>query len=186
MSNVLALQLRSRVAHPVIVDAMMILFGSLFIALTAQITVPFFPVPFTGQTLSILLIGASFGSKRGALTVIAYLLEGSMGLPFFAGGAVGFVHLIGPTGGYLLGFILSAYVMGLLSEKGFDQKFKTAIPLFLIGQICIYTLGLTWLSHFVGFENVFKVGFFPFVLGEIIKTTLAVILLPVAWKFIQK
>ncbi len=108
-------------------DAALILGASLLIALSARIAVPvpFSPAPITGQTLAVLLVGALLGSRRGALSVLAYLAEGAMGLPVFAGGGAGILWLLGPTGGYLFGFIAAAFVTGWLAERGWDRRFVT-------------------------------------------------------------
>lgn len=170
--------LRSQVLR----ETLLIVGGSLFIALCTQISLPLYPVPVTAQTLAILLIGASYGATRGTLTVLTYLLEGVLGLPVFSGLGFGIAKILGPTGGYLLGFVLAAWVMGRLSERGWGQKIKLALPLFLLGEICIFTLGLLWLSRFIGTSQALTLGFYPFILGDLIKIILATLLLPLAWK----
>jgi biotin transport system substrate-specific component len=126
-------------------DLSLILLGSLFVALFAQIEIPTLPVPITGQTFAVLLVGALLGSKRGAAAIIVYIAEGAAGLPFFAGGASGIAILTGATAGYLVGFIVAAYVIGLLAERGMERSVRTSIIPFLIGTLIIYFFGATWL-----------------------------------------
>ncbi|MFN4183064.1 MAG: biotin transporter BioY, partial [bacterium] len=116
-------------------DVLLILSGSVFIGLMAQISfvLPFTPVPITGQTFAVLSVGALLGSRRGVLTVAVYLMEGILGLPFFAGGSSGLARLLGPTGGYLIGFLPCAWVTGYLCERGWDRKVRTAVLAMLAG-----------------------------------------------------
>jgi biotin transporter BioY len=168
-------------------DAIMVIGGSLFIALCAQFTLHVGPVPITGQTLGVLLTGMLLGSRRGSLSVLAYLAEGVAGLPVFApGGPLGLARLVGPTGGYLIGFVAAAYVTGLLAERGWDRKATTAPAAMLIGNVVIYAFGLPWLALFTGVENVLWLGLYPFVIGDILKATLAAASLPIGWKLLKK
>lgn len=165
-------------------DIASIFCGSLFVALAAQVAIPlpFSPVPITGQTLAVLLIGALLGSRRGASCVLAYLAEGSLGLPVFAGGAAGLARLFGPTGGYLLGFVVAAYVTGLLAERGWDRRAGTALLAMLLGNGVIYAFGLPWLAVFVGMGRALPLGLYPFVAGDLVKLALAALLLPSGWR----
>lgn len=169
-------------------DITLVAGGSLFIALLSQISfhLPFTPVPITGQTLGVLLTGALLGRNRGALAVLAYLSEGIAGLPVFAGGAAGLPHVLGPTGGYLLGFIGGAYITGLMAEKGWDRKIGTTILAMTFGSFIIFAVGLPCLAVYSGFDRVLAVGLFPFIPGDIIKIALAAVLLPSGWKLIGK
>ena len=123
--------------------------GTLFIAAMAQLSLPLpgSPVPFTGQTLAVLLIGTAYGSQLGALTIFTYLSAGLIGLPFYTHGGHGFSHLSGATGGYLVGMLIAAYVSGLLAERKWDQTLLRAIPAMLISNIAIFGLGLIWLHQ---------------------------------------
>ncbi len=170
----------------ILTDAALIVLGSLLVAALAQVRIllPFTPVPITGQTFAVLLIGAVLGSKRGAAAIGLYLAEGALGLPFFAGG-VGWAALAGPTGGYLLGFIAAAFAVGLLTERGLDRRLTTALPAFLLGAVVIYTFGVLGLARFVGLQNAFTAGVAPFIVGDALKVVLAGSLLPAAWKFVQ-
>jgi len=165
----------------------LVIAGSLLLALLAPLAIPlpFTPVPITGQTFGVLLIGALLGSRRGALSMVVYLVEGSVGLPFFTGGTSGWHTLLGPTGGYLLGFIPAAFAAGWLAERGWDRRFATAIVAMLAGEVVIYLAGLPWLAVFVGQGNALQLGLLPFIPGDIIKLLLAAAALPAAWKLVD-
>jgi biotin transport system substrate-specific component len=152
-----------------------ILAASLFIGLCAQIRIPLFftPVPLTGQNFAVMLVGALLGSKKGALATLFYLLEGSLGLPVWAGGEAGFLHLTGFTGGYRLAYPLQAFLAGLIFEKKLGA-IKTFICLALTGSLQL-GLGTLWLSLFVGIKNMLSLGFYPFLPGEIIKALFVVL-----------
>ena len=167
-------------------DVVLVLVGSWLVALLAQVQVPMWPVPVTGQTLGVLLVGALLGSRLGATSMIAYIMQGAMGLPFFAGGTGGPAVLVGPTAGYLAGFVVAAFVVGWLAERGWDRHMGKAVLAMLIGNVIIYVLGLAWLGRFTGFETVFSVGMIPFIPGDIIKTIIAAGLLPLGWKLLGR
>src|SRR5882762_10549159 len=118
---------------------------SLLTALAAQVVIPTGGVPITGQTFAVLLTGALLGSRLGALAMIAYLIEGASGLPFFAGGHFGLAHLVGPTGGYLISFPAAAYVTGAFSEHGWDRRFLSAAAAMAIGSAVVLFCGWSWL-----------------------------------------
>jgi biotin transport system substrate-specific component len=164
----------------------LVLGGSLLIALAAQIQIvlPFSPVPVTGQTFAVLLLGALYGSRRGPATVATYITLGILGLPVFAGATAGMARLLGPTAGYLIGFIVAAFVVGLLSERGWDRKPWTTAASMIIGNVVIYIVGITWLSRFVGWEAVLSLGVLPFLAGDALKIALATVLLPTGWRLI--
>ncbi len=166
----------------------LVLAGSLVVALSAQLQyrLPFTPVPITGQTLGVLLVGAALGSRRGALALLAYLSEGAAGLPVFAGGGFGLAWLVGPTAGYLWGLPLAAWVVGRLAERGWDRGPAKAAAGMVIGNLSIYLVGLPWLAAFVGVERVLFAGLLPFVPGDLIKVALAAAALPTAWALIGR
>jgi biotin transport system substrate-specific component len=169
-----------------IYDAVLALTGSLIIALASQLAVylPFSPVPVTGQTLAVLMLGAVLGSRRGLISVLAYLAEGAMGLPVFAGGAAGIARILGPTGGYLLGFALAAFVTGWLAERGWDRQIIFTLLAMILGNIVIYVVGLGWLSIYVGMKNAVPMGLYPFIAGDLLKIALATLALPSSWKLL--
>ena len=169
-------------------DLVLILLGALFIAALAQVEIPlpFTPVPITGQTFGVLLVGAALGSKRGALSLASYLAMGIVGLPFFAGGAHGLSIVVGATGGYLIGFVIAAYAIGLLAEHGLERSLRTSILPFLIGTVIIYVCGVTWLTIVLGsFGKAVAAGLIPFLIGDGIKLIAAALVLPAAWKGVE-
>src|SRR5437667_1094408 len=141
---------------------------SLLTALSAQIVIPIGPVPITGQTFAVLLTGALLGSRLGAMAMIAYLIEGASGLPFFAGGMAGLAHLLGPTGGYLIAFPAAAFITGAFAEHGWDRRFFTAAAAMAIGSVLIILCGWVWFS-FLTHTNPFtalRLVVFPFIPGD--------------------
>jgi len=168
-------------------DAALILGGSLLVGLSAQIAIPlpFSPVPVTGQTFAVIFLGALLGARRGCLCILAYIAEGAAGLPVFALGQAGPAVLLGPRGGYIVGFVAAAYVTGLLAENGWDRRIITTIAAMICGNIAIYTFGLLWLCCLFGINKaVLAVGLYPFIVGDLLKTMLAAILLPTGWKLL--
>ncbi len=167
-------------------DWALVLAASLFIGLMAQVSVPlpFTPVPITGQTFAVLLVGAALGARRGSLAVLTYLVEGLAGMPVFAGGTGGLAHLLGPTGGYLLGFVAAAWAVGRLAERGLDRRLRSAWLAFLAGEIVLYACGLPWLAVFVGPSKALSLGLFPFLPGDLVKVILAAFALPSLWAVI--
>ncbi|MEW6094105.1 MAG: biotin transporter BioY [Chloroflexota bacterium] len=167
-------------------DVLLVVGGSLLVALMAQVKIPlpFTPVPLTGQTFAVLLVGAALGSRRGAASLLFYLVQGMVGLPVFAGGASGLAYLAGPTGGYLVGFACAAFVVGWMAETGQDKRFRTALLVFLAGEAVIYLFGVPWLGIYIGFEKALTAGFLPFLIGDAIKLIAAALAQPAAWKLI--
>jgi biotin transport system substrate-specific component len=160
----------------------------LLLAALAQISfpLPFTPVPLTGQTFGVLLVGAALGSRRSLASMLLYILEGGLGLPFFAGGASGWHILAGATAGYLVGFIVAAYVIGLLAERGLERTVHTSFVPFLIGTLIIYLFGVAWLAVMVGsLSKAVVAGLLPFLIGDVIKLVLAAIALPAAWRLVR-
>ena len=174
---------RSSSASQWTLDVALVLTGSLVVAASAQLryVLPFTPVPVTGQTLAVLLLGAALGSRRGALTMAAYLAEGAMGLPVFQGGGSGLPWLLGPTAGYLWSLPLAAWTAGRLAERGWDRGPVTAALSMLAGNATIYLVGLPWLAFFVGPDQVLVAGFLPFIPGDLVKVALAAAVLPTVW-----
>jgi biotin transport system substrate-specific component len=168
-------------------DLLLVVTGCLFVAGMAQvrISLPFTPVPITGQTFAILLVGASLGSRRGAASLALYILLGSLGLPFFAGGASGLSALLGPTGGYLVGFVVAAFLVGLMAARGLDRNVPGALLAFLAGEIVIYLFGVAWLSVYLGIWPAIVAGFLPFLVGDAIKLVAAGLALPAAWALVK-
>jgi biotin transport system substrate-specific component len=155
-----------------IYDAALVAGFSLVIALCAQVAIPlpFTPVPVTLQTLAVLMAGCLLGSRRGALAVIAYLGEGFAGLPVFSGGTAGISHLLGPTGGYLLGFVAAAFIAGLLAERGAALSRLGTLVMLIVGNVVLYVPGVVWLGVYTGMDRAVSLGFLPFVVGDLLKT----------------
>ena len=171
-------------------DVLLILGFSLLTALSAQISfhLPFTPVPVTLQTLAVLLSGATLGSRRGALAMLAYLAEGALGLHFFSGGDFGLAPLVGYTAGYLWAFPIAAFVTGLLCERHLERRFLTSILAMLPGTLIIYLIGVSWLSYFFHWDLLkgFYAGMLPFIPGDIFKLIVAAALLPTAWALLKR
>lgn len=165
-------------------DLLCVLGGSLFLALLSQLSVYlwFSLVPITLQTFGVMLIGGLLGSKKGALSILAYVFEGAIGLPVFAGGLAGFPLLFGPTGGYLLGFVFAAFGMGYLLEKGWKESYKLTLVAFGLGSLLILAIGALWLSAFVGIHSALIMGVYPFLVGSALKSIAAAAIIPSGWK----
>lgn len=190
MSSVRALTLAD-VALPragFLLNAMLVVGASLVTALAAQVAfpVPWSPVPVTGQTFAVLLSGAVLGARRAFLAQALYIAEGACGLPVFAGGAAGFVKLLGPTGGYLMAFPFAAFVTGFLAERGWDRRFLTMVAAMLLGSVVIFAAGLAMLSRFLPTSQLLSAGLLPFIPGDIIKSSLAALAFPAAWRAVHR
>jgi len=169
----------------VLAQLVLVLAGSALLAISAQIKIPLYPVPVTGQTLVVLMIGMAYGSRLGAATLLAYLVEGGMGLPVFAGGGAGWATLAGPTGGYLIGFLVAAFLLGLLAERGMGRGPVSTALAMIVGTALIYVFGVTHLSGFIGFEKAVAAGLLPFLYGDALKLIVAAGLMPLAWRGVR-
>jgi len=165
-------------------SAALVVGGALITALCSQIEIPLQPVPITGQTFAVLIVGALLGSRRGVASMLTYVLMGAVGLPVFAGGAAGLSRLAGPTGGYLAGFVVAAAVVGFLSRRGWDRRLGTTALAMALGTLVIYIFGTAWLSRFVGWGQVLVTGVIPFLVGDALKLALAALSLPWAWRLV--
>lgn len=178
---------RSR-AGALAVDALLVVGGSLFIAILAQVSIklPFTPVPITGQTLGVLLVGTAYGWARGGLTVALYLAEIAAGLPFAAEGKSGpeVLGLATASGGYLWGFLLAGLLCGWLANRGWDRDVRSSLGVMLLGSLVIYAVGVPWLASSIGVPTAeaLELGVYPFVLGDVLKLLIAAGLLPAAWR----
>lgn len=153
--------------------ALQVIFASLLLALSAQISIPlpFTPIPFTMQTLAVLLIGVTLKGEKGTLAILLYLLQGCLGAPVFAGGGAGFTRLFGPTGGYLMAYPLEVFFIGICLKGEKQSALKTFFVLISASYLQL-ALGSFWLSQFVGIKICFAKGFFPFLMGDIVKASL--------------
>jgi biotin transport system substrate-specific component len=189
MQQVLAEKLLSRsgAKQSAIADLALIILGSLVVAAAAQISIPLQPVPITGQTFAVLLVGMVLGARRGAMALALYFAEGVAGLPVFAEAKFGLATVMGPTGGYLIGFIPAAYLVGWLAERGFDRNLFSTLAAMVAGNVVIYVFGIVWLMQFVSpLANTLAAGMYPFLLGDAIKAVLAALLMPIAWKLVNR
>jgi biotin transport system substrate-specific component len=173
-----------------VTDAVLVLAGTGFVALAAQVSIglPFTPVPITGQTFAVVLVGASLGALLGLASLGLYLFVGALGAPVYADGNHGWDVLTGPTGGYIVGFVLAAVLTGLLAQRRWDRRFSSAVAAMLSGNVVIYLVGLPWLAEKLdtGLEKTFELGLYPFVVGDLLKLYLAGALLPGAWRLVER
>ncbi|MDJ0949579.1 MAG: biotin transporter BioY [Alphaproteobacteria bacterium] len=175
--------------------AILAIVGSGLIAISAKIQVPFWPVPMTMQTFAVLVVGMTYGWKLGAATVLLYLAEGAVGLPVFAAGG-GIAYFAGPTTGYLVGFLVAATLVGWLGERGWDRSVLRTLAANTLGTICIFVLGVAWLSLFLANAKALAFdaalgaaianGLTPFIAGAAAKIALAAAVLPFAWKLVSR
>ena len=173
-----------------VLDLALVLAGTAFIYLMTQVVIPlepFSPVPITGQTLAVLVVGGALGALRGGSSVVLYLALGAAGFPrAFAEGNTGveFLYASSPTGGYLIGFFAAALLVGYLCEKGWDRSFRSSIGVMFLGEIVIFLVGVPWLANAIGVPagKAMELGLYPFVVGDVIKVLVAAGLLPVTWK----
>jgi len=164
--------------------AILALAGTALLTLSAKMQVWPGPVPITMQSFVILTIGMTYGWRLGGATLLLYLAEGAIGLPVFSKGG-GIAYFAGPTGGYLVGFVLAAIVTGGLAERGWDRRPATTALAMLAGNIAIYVPGLIWLAYLIGYEKAIKFGVMPFLAGDLVKLALAAAVIPLAWKAIR-
>ena len=161
---------------------------SLFIAAAAQFSIQIGAIPITGQSFAVLLTGALLGSRLGAAAVIAYLIEGAVGLPFFAGGAAGLVRFFGPTGGYPVAFPAAAFITGAFAEHGWDKRYPTAVASMMIGSLIIFLGGWAWYSILTNTPPfaAFQIAVLPYLPGDVIKVSLAAAVLPTGWALLKR
>ena len=169
-------------------SAGLVIVFSLFIAACAQFAIHIGPIPITGQTFAVLLTGMLLGSRLGAAAVIAYLIEGALGLPFFAGGGAGIVRFLGPTGGYLVAFPAAAFIAGAFAEHGWDKRYPTAVAAMAIGSLIIFLGGWAWYAILTNTPPLaaFQLAVAPFLLGDVIKIALGAAVLPTGWALLKK
>jgi biotin transport system substrate-specific component len=171
-------------------DAGLVALGVLFTALLAQVAVPVpgSPVPITGQTLAVVLTAASLGPLRGTAVQVVYILAALVGLPFYSDASGGYDVVFGATGGYVFGFIPAAYLIGLAAKHGADRNVWKSVPLFIAGQAVIFAVGVPWLAVSTGQSLTWALenGFYPFILGGIVKAAIAAIVLGGAWQIVRR
>ena len=181
------------IPRSVVTDMFLVVAGVLFTAAAAQLVIPIWPVPITGQTLAVLLVGSALGAVRGAVSLAMYALVGLLGLPVFApqddgSHLTGFAALAAPSFGYIVGFILSAALVGWIAERAGDRKVLGAALSFLGGTVATFAIGLPWLAITLGLslESTLQFGLYPFILGGLIKAAIAAVLIPGVWAIIAR
>jgi biotin transport system substrate-specific component len=171
-------------------DALLVLAGTGLVAGAAQISIklPFTPVPITGQTFAVLLVGASLGSIRGTASLLLYMLLGIAGAPIYAHHDSGWSVITSASGGYIVGFVIAAAVTGYLAERNWDRQLPSAIAAMLTGNVIIYLVGLPWLAVALNtnLEKTLEYGLYPFVPGDVFKLYLAAVVLPASWRFVER
>ncbi len=164
---------------------LLVVVGSLALAVSAKIKVPFYPVDMTMQTFVVMVLAMAYGWRLGMATVALYLAEGLIGLPVFTGTperGLGLAYMLGTTGGYLVGMLVAAGIVGWLAERGFDRNVGSTLVAMMIGTFVIFALGLAWLASLIGFDKAITFGLMPFLYSEALKIALAAVLMPLAWK----
>lgn len=166
-----------------VMDIVLVVAGAALVTILAQLVIPLQPVPITGQTLGVLLVGSTLGAVRGSLSMVLYAVLGLVGLPVFSDGSHGAGVVFGATGGYIVGFILSAALVGWLSEREWDRKILKALATFAAGSLAVFAVGLPWLSITLHLDvaQTLAAGFYPFLIGGLVKAVIAAGLLPLAW-----
>ncbi len=189
-SDAATLRLAALPGAGLLTDVALIGLGAALLAGSAQISIalPFTPVPITGQTFAVLLVGASLGTIRGASSALLYVLLGVAGAPVYAHGAAGFAVITGASGGYLVSYPFASALTGWLAERRWDRRFSSAVGAMLTGNVLIYLVGLPWLAVVLGtgLEKTLELGLYPFVPGDTFKLYLAAALLPAAWRVVGR
>ncbi len=171
------------------------LLGSALLTLSAKVHIPFWPVPMTMQTYAVAVLAMAYGMRLGVLTVALYVAEGVMGLPVFSGGG-GLAYAMGTTGGFLIGFMVAAAVLGWLAERGWDRSFVTSLTAMVIAEVIIFACGATWLAHVLAaakglaftqaFNLALTLGVAPFLYGDVLKVLLGALTLPAVWYAVKR
>ena len=176
-------------------EAALALIGTALLVISAKVSVPFYPVPMTLQTLAVMAIAAAYGMRLGTLTVVAYLAEGLVGLPVFSATmAAGPLYFLGPTGGFLVGFIVLALIVGYAADRGWDRSFARLFGAMIAADAIVFVLGFAWLALFaqagghtgIGFANAWRYGVTPFLLGDALKIALAAAFVPAVWGLVGR
>jgi biotin transport system substrate-specific component len=171
------------VARSLATDVVAVAAGAALVSIAAQITVPLYPVPITGQTLAVLLVGASLGALRGALSLVLYAVLGIVGLPVFADAGHGIAQVLSPSGGYIVGFIFAAALTGWLAQRAWDHRIVGGVVSFAAGTVVTFAFGLPWLAATLHLDlaQTLAAGLYPFLIGGAIKALLAAGIIRLAW-----
>ncbi len=175
--------------HSLLRNIVIVVVGSLLLTLSAKVTIPFYPVPQTMQTFVVIGLGLALGPRLGLAAVAFYLAQGALGLPVFAGTpekGIGWAYMMGPTGGYLLGFLVAAYLSGVLAERGWDRNVFSAFAVALLATAILFVPGVLWLGVLFGWDKpILEWGLYPFIVGGLAKSALAAAVFPAAWRFLK-
>ena len=176
-------RLGTRARHVVLIVA-----GALFVVLCARVVIPVSPVPFTGQTFGVLLVGGALGFRRGVAALLLYLAIGAIGLPVYAQDKSGIETIVGATGGYLIGFVVAAALVGRLAELGWDRRIGGALAMMAIGTAVIYAIGVPWLKVVAGltWTDAVAGGMTKFLIWDAAKLAVAAGIFPAAWWLIGR
>lgn len=171
------------VARNLAMDVVLVAAGAALVAVAAQISVPLWPVPITGQTLAVLIVGASLGALRGTLSMVLYAVLGIVGLPVFSDASHGFGVIAGPTGGYIVGFVFAAALTGWVAQHAWDHRILGAIASFAAGSLMTFVIGLPWLAVVLhlNLQQTLEGGLYPFMIGGVVKALLAAGFIRLAW-----
>lgn len=170
-------------------NVILALAGTALMTVSAKVQIPFWPVPLTLQTLVVLILGMAYGWKLGVATMLLYMVEGALGFPVFAGTpekGIGIAYMMGSTGGYLAGFIAGAALCGWLAEHGWDRNWLRTSAAVIAGHVLILAMGWAWLATLIGPEKAYAAGVLPFYAAMVLKTGVATIVMPNAWKLIER
>lgn len=175
-------------ARGIIMDVVLVAAGAALTAIAAQVVVPLWPVPITGQTLAVLLVGSSLGALRGTLSMLLHAVLGIAGLPVFSEASSGMSIILGPTGGYIIGFVFAAAFTGWIAQRSWDRKILRSILGFLGGTVVTFAIGLPWLSFTLGLnlEQTLNAGLYPFIIGGIVKMVIAASVMTLGWRFFER
>ncbi len=172
----------------IVTDLVLVSAGAALVAIAAQIAIPLWPVPITGQTLAVLLVGSTLGALRGALSMAVYVLLGVVGLPVFSDASAGASVILGPTGGYILGFVFAAAFTGWLAQRSWDRKVWRSILGFFGGTVVIFAIGVPWLAFALNMnlQQSLEAGLYPFIVGGIVKSVVAASVISASWAYFSR
>jgi biotin transport system substrate-specific component len=185
----LFMALRSTSQAQILREAIVLMLATALLAISAKVSIPFYPVPFTMQTFVVVGLGLALGANRGAAAILLYLVEGALGLPVFAGtpqDGIGLSYMMGSTGGYLVGFVLAAYLCGWFAELGWDRTLFRAFIAAFLGSAIIFVPGVLWLGVLFGWDKpIIAWGLTPFIWGGLLKAGLAAVIFPATWRYLK-
>lgn len=175
-------------ARGVVMDIVLVAAGAALTAIAAQVQVPLWPVPITGQTLAVLLVGSSLGALRGTLSMLLYAVLGMVGLPVFSDAASGMGVILGPTGGYIVGFVFAAAFTGWIAQHSWDRRILRSLLAFAGGTVVTFAIGLPWLAVVLGLnlQQTLEGGLYPFIIGGVVKAIIAAGVVTLGWRYIER